>query len=74
MEISNHSEDQNKLAERGYIRYDDPRLQEKPEGEEEDIQAVADMINEIQKAQYNCHRHCYSGELRPVDYRIRADG
>jgi hypothetical protein len=27
----------------------------------EDIQAVAEHINAIQKAQHNCHRHCYSG-------------
>jgi hypothetical protein len=61
MDISNNSDDQQKLASRNYIKWDDPSVEKKSEGEDEDIQAVADQINAIQKAQYNCHRHCYSG-------------
>lgn len=61
MDISNNSEDQQKLASRNYIRWDDPNVEKKPEGEDEDIRAVAEQINAIQKAQYNSHRHCYSG-------------
>lgn len=62
MPISNHTEDQHKLEGREYIRWDDSRVQSKPDGEDEDIKAVAEMINEIQKAQYNSHRHCYTGK------------
>ncbi|EHY56171.1 hypothetical protein ABEF92_005439 [Exophiala dermatitidis] len=61
MEISNNAERQQKLEDRHYIRYDDPRVTSRPEGEEEDIKAVADMVNEIQKAPWNSHRHCYTG-------------
>ncbi|TKA52456.1 hypothetical protein B0A49_11025, partial [Cryomyces minteri] len=49
------------LEGRNYIRWDSKGVENVPEGEQEDIQAVADMINDIQKAQYNSHRHCYSG-------------
>jgi hypothetical protein len=52
---------QENLEDRSYVRWDDPRVQEKPEGEDEDIQAVAQMINEAQRAQYNSHRHCFGG-------------
>jgi hypothetical protein len=61
MDVSNKSEDQHKLASRNYIRWDDPNVEKKQEGEDEDIRAVAEQINAIQKAQYNSHRHCYSG-------------
>lgn len=61
MEISNHAESQHKLVDRNYVRYEGPGVQYKPEGEDEDIKAVVDMINEIQKAQWNSHRHCYTG-------------
>jgi hypothetical protein len=61
MDISNNSENQEKLARRNYIKWGDPNLEKIPEGEAEDIQAVAEQINAIQRAQYNCHRHCYSG-------------
>jgi len=33
-----------------------------PPNEVEDIQAVADIINTIQRAQLNSHRHTYSGK------------
>ena len=48
------------LADRPYIKFSSG-VEEKPAGEDEDVQEVADMINVIQKAQYNMHRHCYSG-------------
>lgn len=58
-----------KISEnRNYIRWDDPRVEQKPEGEDEDIKAVAEMINDIQRAQYNMHRHCYSGKC--VQYSL----
>ena len=67
MDISNHSAEQKKLASRNYIKWDDPSVEKKAEGEDEDIQAVAEQINAIQKAQYNSHRHCYSGMHRKRD-------
>ncbi|MCJ1369450.1 hypothetical protein MMC20_000661 [Loxospora ochrophaea] len=48
------------LEDRNYIRYE-PGVEKIPPNEAEDIQAVADMINAIQKAQYNKHRHAYGG-------------
>ena len=63
MDISNKSvEDSRKLQDRNYVRWDEEGVEKIPEGEAEDIQAVADQINAIQKAQYNSHRHCYTGE------------
>ena len=63
MEISNRgAEDEKKMEGRSYIRWDDSGVEKKSPGEDEDIQTVADMINAIQKAQYNNHRHCYSGK------------
>lgn len=44
-----------------YIRWDAPGVEKVPPGESEDIQAVADMINGMQKAQFNNHRHMYGG-------------
>jgi hypothetical protein len=44
-----------------YIRWDADGVEKVPPGEAEDVQAVADMINTIQKAQFNNHRHMYSG-------------
>ena len=61
MEISNNSEDQQAMASRKYIHWQDEGVEKIPPNEAEDIQAVADMINNIQRAQYNMHRHCYSG-------------
>ena len=61
MEIHNKSvDDTSRLEDRKYIRYDSG-VEKVPAGEEEDIQAVADMINKIQKVHWNMHRHCYSG-------------
>jgi hypothetical protein len=39
----------------------DPNVEKILEGQAEDIQVVAEQINAIQRAQYNCHRHCSSG-------------
>jgi hypothetical protein len=47
------------LSSREYIRWDDPRVEQIPPGEEDDILAVAEQINAIQRAQFNMHRHCY---------------
>lgn len=51
----------NGVASRNYIRWDTPGVEKIPEGEAEDIQAVADMINVMQRAQFNKHRHMYGG-------------
>ena len=48
------------LANRPYIKFTTD-IEKKPPNEDDDIQACADMINVIQKAQFNLHRHCYSG-------------
>ena len=61
MDISNRSEDQVQMASRKYIKWQDEGVEKIPPNEKEDIQAVADMINAMQKAQYNNHRHCYTG-------------
>lgn len=61
MEIHNKTvNDPQSLANRKYIRYDSG-VEKIPPNEAEDVQAVADMINEIQKAQWNIHRHAYTG-------------
>ena len=49
------------LSKRHYIHWDAPGVEKKPENEDADIQAVADLINKMQKAQYNMHRHCFTG-------------
>lgn len=51
------------VATHNYIKWDAPGVEKIPSGELEDIQAVADMINTIQKAQYNKYRHMYGGRL-----------
>lgn len=49
------------LSKRNYIRWDAEGVEKIPSGEKEEIDAVAEQINCIQKAQWNMHRHCYSG-------------
>lgn len=61
MDISNKSENQGEMADRNYIHWQAEGVEKIPPNEQEDIQAVADMINAIQKAQWNSHRHCFSG-------------
>jgi hypothetical protein len=52
----------NGLTSRKYIQWNAPGVEKVPPGEAEDIQAVADMINTMQKAQYNNNRHMYGGK------------
>jgi hypothetical protein len=49
------------LSDRNYIRWDDNGVEKIPPNEKEDIQAVANMINQMQKAQFNKGRHCFGG-------------
>ncbi|KAF1990929.1 heme-dependent catalase [Aulographum hederae CBS 113979] len=49
------------LATRNYIRWDAQGVEKILEGEEKDIQAVADMINAGQRAQFNKNRHVFGG-------------
>lgn len=44
-----------------YIRWDVPGVVKIPAGEEDDIKAVAEQINTIQKTQMKEHRHMFSG-------------
>ncbi len=66
MDISNHSESQEAMANRKYIHWQADGVEKIPPNEAEDIQAVADQINAMQKAQYNMHRHCYTGMRYPI--------
>lgn len=52
---------QEDLSGRDYIRWDADGVEKIPEDEQQDIKAVAEQINAIQKAQWDIHRHCYSG-------------
>lgn len=70
MEISNKAEDQAAMAKREYIHWQDEGVEKIPPNEAEDIQAVADQINAMQKAQYNSHRHCYTGMTNPLDQKV----
>ena len=63
MDISNRSEKQEAMADRKYIHWQADGVEKIPPNEQEDVQAVADMINAIQKAQWNSHRHCFSGMI-----------
>ncbi|TGO67022.1 hypothetical protein BOTNAR_0049g00090 [Botryotinia narcissicola] len=49
------------LKSRNYIKWDASGVEVIPPNEQEDIQAIADQINAIQKAQFNAHRHCFGG-------------
>jgi hypothetical protein len=49
------------LTSQKYIRWDDSRVESVPDGEAEDIQAVAELINKAQSMMYNNHRHCFGG-------------
>lgn len=48
------------METRPYIHYS-PDLETIPDGEADDIQAVAKQLTDIQRLQYNLHRHCFSG-------------
>lgn len=71
MEISNKAEDQVAMAKRKYIHWQDEGVEKIPPNEAEDIQAVADQINAMQKAQYNSHRHCYTGMTISSSEKVR---
>ena len=58
------------MASRKYIQWQDEGVERVPPNEKEDIQAVADMINAMQKAQYNNHRHCYTGARKTLATRL----
>ena len=66
MDITNKSQSQDAMANRKYINWQAEGVEKIPLNEAEDIQAVADQINAIQKAQYNLHRHCYTGMSCPI--------
>lgn len=53
------------LENRKYIRWDAEGVEKLQPNEAEDIQAVADQINAIQRAMYNSHRHCFGGAQQP---------
>ena len=65
MDIQNKGLDPQELADRKYIRYD-PGIESIPPNEAEDIQAVADKINAIQKTQWNMHSK-FSSSICYVD-------
>jgi hypothetical protein len=45
-----------------YTCCDAPGVINIPAGEEEDIQAVADMVHAMQRVQFKKHQHMYSGK------------
>ncbi len=49
------------LEGRNYLRWDAKDIECVPANEKEDIQKVADMFNDVQRAFFNKTRHCYSG-------------
>jgi len=49
------------LENRNYIHWDAEGVEKVPEGEAEHIQAVADMINDAQRRQFNHCRHVFGG-------------
>ena len=44
-----------------YIRWNAEGVEKVPPHEKEDIQAVADLINTMQRTQFNNHGHMFSG-------------
>lgn len=46
-----------------YIQWNAEGVEKVPPNEAEDIQAVANMINQFQMAQMSNHRHVFSGQL-----------
>ena len=67
MGISNRpAREDEDMSKREYIRWDAEGVEKIPPNEADDIQAVADMINTIQKTQWNSHRHCFSGMYSPI--------
>lgn len=61
------------MADRKYVRYEDKHLYEKiPPGEAEDIAAVADLVNEMQKAVWQKARHAYTGKSSCTTSELRT--
>lgn len=52
---------QEDLSGRCYVKWDAEGVEQPPPNEKEDVQAVADMFNDIQRSFFNKTRHCYSG-------------
>jgi len=57
------------LENRNYLHWDTEGVEKIPPGEEEDINAVADQINLIQKTMFNKTRHCFGGQ-RPRPHPV----
>lgn len=68
MDVSNQAETQDAMVNRKCIHWQAKGVEEIPPNEAEGIQTVADQINAIQKAQYNMHRHCYTGKSYSGSY------
>ena len=51
----------NDLAGRNYIRWDSKGVEVIPPNEDDDIAAVVEQINTIQKTHYDKHRHAFGG-------------
>ena len=51
----------NGVSSRNYIRWDTSGVEKVPPNEAEDIQAVVEMINHIQRLQFNKSRHAFGG-------------
>ncbi len=62
MDISNKAASPAAMEDRKYIHWQAEGVEKIQPNEAEHIQAVADQINAMQKAQYNMHRHCYTGD------------
>lgn len=65
MDILNKATSPDAAVDRKYIHWQAEGVENIQPNEAEDIQTVADQINAIQKAQYNMHRHCYTGKWAP---------
>jgi hypothetical protein len=52
------------LGNRNYIRWDAEGVEKIPPNEAEDIKAVAEQLNCIQRAMFNRGRHCFGGRSR----------
>lgn len=70
MDISNKEGDEAALEGRKYIRWDAEGVEKIQPHEEEDIKAVAEQINAIQRAMYNQHRHAFGGKAHARRYRL----
>lgn len=61
MYMDNKTASAEDLANRKYVRWDTEGVEKVPPNEKEDIQAVADQFNDIQRTFFNKTRHCYTG-------------